>query len=121
MLTVYNSCMGCLSLQSYRSIENTCQELFKRVSQDTFLIQSYLINFYSVYWDGKYYRMADYGDLLPSFPPRVIDPANPANNVWESGIIGDSSILVKNIDTIYRPLKNDLRTTNNTVTVLDSV
>ena len=58
--------------------------------------------------------MADYRDLLPSSPPRVIDPANPANNVWESGISGDSSILVKNIDTI------DLskRTTNNTVTVL---
>ena len=54
---------------------------------------------YSVHWDGKYYRMADYRDLLPSSLPRVIDPANPANNVWESGIYKDSS-LVSSIDTI---------------------
>ena len=43
--------------------------------------------FYSIYWaDGPddFYRRSDYKDLLPSHP-RDIDPANPANNVWESG------------------------------------
>ena len=59
---------------------------------------------YSVYWaDGPddFYRRSDYKDLLPSCP-RVIDPANPANNVWESGFIplGKSSILISRIHTI---------------------
>ena len=60
--------------------------------------------FYSVYWaDGPddFYRRSDYKDLLPS-RPRVIDPANPANNVWESGFLppGKSSILISRIHTI---------------------
>ena len=59
---------------------------------------------HSVYWadcEGDFYDRADYKSLLPS-RPRVIDPANPANNVWESGFIppGHSSVLVSKIDTI---------------------
>ena len=53
----------------------------------------------SVYWEGKYYRLAEYSDLLPA-RPRIIDPANPANNVWESGIRGDTSMFPRNINTI---------------------
>ena len=44
--------------------------------------------------------LAEYSDLLPPIP-RVIDPANPTNNVWRSGIHGgDSSYLIGKIDTI---------------------
>ncbi len=40
----------------------------------------------SVTWDGKAsYERRDYSDLLPS-RPRVLDPANPANNVWKTGL-----------------------------------
>jgi hypothetical protein len=50
-----------------------------------------------VYWE-QFYNLADCRDFLPGCP-RVIDPANPFNNVWESGI-GDASVLVRMIDTI---------------------
>ena len=58
----------------------------------------------TVYWaDGEddFYDRADYSNLLPS-QPRIIDPANPSNNVWETGFIpnGNSSVLVSKIDTI---------------------
>ena len=58
----------------------------------------------SVHWaDGPsdFYRRRDYSDLLPS-RPRVIDPANPANNVWESGFYppGNSADFVDRIDSI---------------------
>ena len=52
-----------------------------------------------MYWEGKYYKLAEYSDLIPA-RPRVIDPANPANNVWESGIRGDVSVLIQRIATI---------------------
>ena len=32
-----------------------------------------------------FYRRRDYPSLLPS-RPRVLDPVNPANNVWMSGL-----------------------------------
>ena len=56
---------------------------------------------YSVYWDDVIYKIADYYDLLPPLP-RIIDPANPANNVWESGFrpAGKSLVLVSKIDSI---------------------
>ena len=59
---------------------------------------------YSVYWadsPNDFYKRSDYKDLLPS-RPRVIDPANPANNVWESGFIppGQSAIFVSRIHSI---------------------
>lgn len=50
------------------------------------------INYYfSIHWeDGRagkkyYYRRRDYSRLLPS-RPRIIDPANPANNLYITGI-----------------------------------
>ena len=52
----------------------------------------------SVYWEVAY-NIADYIGLTPS-PPRLIDPANPANNVWESGIHGPSWVLVDKINTV---------------------
>ena len=60
-------------------------------------------NTYSVYWaDGPndFYKQSDYKDLLP-FCPRVIDPANPANNVWETGFIQrEQAFFIHRIDTI---------------------
>ena len=38
---------------------------------------------YSIYWD-TFYEHGDYPQLEPPCP-RVIDPANPANNVWITG------------------------------------
>jgi len=32
------------------------------------------------------YKRADYPNLLPA-RPRIVDPANPANNLYETGII----------------------------------
>ena len=40
---------------------------------------------YSIYWEN-YYNPGDYPRLFPSSPPRLVDPANPANNVYLSGI-----------------------------------
>jgi hypothetical protein len=51
-----------------------------------------------VYWED-FYQLAEYSNLLPAHP-RVVDPANPANNVWKSGITGDASVLVGIIHTI---------------------
>ena len=56
----------------------------------------------SVYWadkPGSLYKRADYKHLLPS-RPRLIDPANPANDVWETGFRDTCLILVNKIDTI---------------------
>ena len=57
-----------------------------------------------MYWaDGPddFYKRSHYKDLLPS-RPRVVDPANPANNVWESGFCppGHSSVFIRMIETI---------------------
>lgn len=38
----------------------------------------------SLCWPGHFYEKRDYPNLLPA-RPRVVDPANPANNVWVSG------------------------------------
>ena len=57
------------------------------------------LSLFSVHWE-KFYRMVEYVHLM-SVPPRVIDPANPFNNVWQSGIKGgDASVLVTMIGTI---------------------
>ena len=66
-----------------------------------FCMKNFPLNYFSVYWADGNYKIADYRDLLPS-PPRIIDPANPANNVWESGVrpAGQSSVLVSKIDSI---------------------
>ena len=40
---------------------------------------------YSIYWEN-YYRARDYPTLFPPNTPRLVDPANPANNVYRSGI-----------------------------------
>ena len=45
---------------------------------------------HSVYWAdglGHFYKRSDYKDLLPS-RPRVVNPANPSNNVWVTGVKG---------------------------------
>ena len=55
---------------------------------------------HSVYWDGYFYNRGDYDDLRPGLLPRLIDPANPANNVWKTGIRGPSWVLVNKINTI---------------------
>ena len=57
-----------------------------------------------MYWadhPGDFYKRSNYKDLLPS-RPRVVDPADPANNVWESGFIpaGKSAPFVSMIDSI---------------------
>ena len=56
-----------------------------------------------MYWE-KNYTLVDSGEQGPlTIPPRprVIDPANPYNNVWKSGIRGgDSSVLIGKIDNI---------------------
>lgn len=64
----------------------------------------------SVYWE-HFYQQRDYPNLLPACP-RLIDPANPANNVWTSGFLqggrlndyaegdGDSTVLKRYIHTI---------------------
>ena len=65
----------------------------------TLKIMSLVFEF-SVYWEENY-RLEDYmykgeyQDFIP-IPPRVIDPANPANNLWKR----DSSVLVGKIQTI---------------------
>ena len=45
-----------------------------------FLVSVYLC---SIYWEELYQRR-NYPQLLPS-RPRIIDPANPLNNMWTSG------------------------------------
>ena len=35
--------------------------------------------------------MHDYRELFPSYPPRIVDPANPSNNLYETGICGASN------------------------------
>ena len=37
----------------------------------------------SIYWE-EYYQRRDYPQYIPS-RPRIIDPANPMNNVWTTG------------------------------------
>lgn len=44
----------------------------------------------SIYWE-EYYRKEDYRKLFPSHPPRIVDPANPSNNLYYSGICGTSN------------------------------
>ena len=42
----------------------------------------------SIYWesgDHGYYARRDYAGLLPA-RPRIVDPANPTNNLYETGI-----------------------------------
>ena len=57
-----------------------------------------------MYWEKNYKVVPCSGEqgILKIPPPsRVVDPANPANNVWESGIRGgDSSELIGKIDSI---------------------
>lgn len=40
---------------------------------------------YSVYWE-HYYSLGHYGSVVPSHVPRIIDPANPSNNLYDTGI-----------------------------------
>ena len=40
---------------------------------------------HSIYWE-EYYKECDYPDLFPQCIPRIVDPANPANNLYETGI-----------------------------------
>ena len=71
---------------------------------------------YSLCWAGDhyFYRKSNYPSLLPS-RPRVVDPANPANNVWITGLKsykrgevpsdyepgdGNSTVLKRKIHTI---------------------
>ena len=45
---------------------------------------------HSIYW-VDYYKPGDYPDLFPARLPRIVDPANPANNLHNTGIIGGST------------------------------
>ena len=45
------------------------------------------IAYSSIYWE-KYYNASTYRDLFPQHLPRIVDPANPANNLHETGISG---------------------------------
>ena len=49
------------------------------------LYESTCMQFSSIYWEN-YYNARDYPTLFPSSTPRLVDPANPANNVYQSGI-----------------------------------
>ena len=40
----------------------------------------------SIYWE-EYYKKSSYPDLFPRCP-RIVDPANPTNNLYETGISG---------------------------------
>lgn len=62
-------------------------------------LTSFVVNYQCicVYWE-KYYRLSHYYRVPPI--PCVIDPANPFNNVWQSGINGDCSSLTRSIKTI---------------------
>ena len=51
------------------------------------LFQTWFLNLSSlnsIYWE-EYYKRRDYPSLLPA-RPRIIDPANPANNLYITGI-----------------------------------
>ena len=39
----------------------------------------------SVYWE-HYYSLGHYRSVVPSSVPRIIDPANPSNNLYDTGI-----------------------------------
>ena len=54
-----------------------------------------------MHWEGRFYWLGEYSDLRPAIPC-VIDPANPANNVWETGFKEEenASILISKIVTI---------------------
>nr|AGZ60267.1 2',5'-oligoadenylate synthetase [Tedania ignis] len=43
-----------------------------------------------IYWE-EYYRKQDYPSLFPQYTPRIVDPANPSNNLHETGISGPSN------------------------------
>ncbi len=54
-----------------------------------------------MYWE-EYYKRRDYPDLLPS-RPRIIDPANPTNNLYKTGIgpgDGDWTLFTRYIDSL---------------------
>ena len=40
---------------------------------------------YSVYWE-QCYSLRQYPTLIPPSPPRIMDPANPANNLYLTGV-----------------------------------
>lgn len=41
----------------------------------------------SLYWE-QCYSLRQYPSLVPPRPPRILDPANPANNLYLTGISG---------------------------------
>lgn len=97
--------MSLLVLKAYQCAQirrrDNAQEKAERVTQALKkLVKKKKLN---VCWADKpchFYRRRDYIALLPS-RPRVIDPANPANNVWETGFAsGDAEQLISRIDTI---------------------
>ena len=46
--------------------------------------------FSSIYWE-QYYSLRQYPTLVPTHPPRILDPANPSNNLYLTGIGGYSA------------------------------
>lgn len=98
----------------------------------TFLLQSYVLmitcipththTHTSIYWE-HYYSLTLYPSLVPSKVPRIIDPANPSNNLYDTGIgyycanekssdfehgDGDWTAFKKNIHTVdlTKPLEH---------------
>ena len=76
----------------------------------------HLISIYSIIWD-RFYTVCYGGRGLLSLPvqPRIIDPANPVNNIWKTGFKnykpgeyisdykpgdGNAKLLRERIDTI---------------------
>jgi len=49
-------------------------------------VHSYLSP-HSIYWE-EYYGKSQYPRLFPPCPPRIVDPANPSNNLHNTGICG---------------------------------
>jgi len=76
----------------------------------------------SIYWE-HYYSLTHYPSLFPSKAPRIIDPDNPSNNLYDTGIgyycanekscdfehgDGDWTAFKKNIHTVdlTKPLEH---------------
>ncbi|KAL5477772.1 hypothetical protein EMCRGX_G024614 [Ephydatia muelleri] len=105
-----------LSILVLKAYERAVQSGQQRIAYNTTLELKNLVKNHKtldIYWE-QYYTLASYRDMIPS-PPRIIDPANPSNNLYYTGIgryypnskasdyeegDGDWTLLVRYIDSI---------------------